>query len=54
VGENLSMIEIKTFENVLHLKKPRRIRKYMLIWCSFGSATLAVDENVFELKADTI
>lgn len=54
MGENLSMIEIKTFEKVLDLKKPRRIRKYVLIWCSSGSATLAVDENVFELKADTV
>ena len=48
------MIDIKTLEKAVDLLKPRRIRKYMLIWCSAGAATLVVDENVFELKADTV
>jgi AraC-like DNA-binding protein len=48
------MIDIKTLEKAVELKKPRRIRKYVLVWCSSGSAMLTVDENVFELKANTV
>ena len=48
------MIDIKTFAKAVELKKPRRVRKYVLIWCSSGAVTFAVDENVFELKADTV
>jgi AraC-like DNA-binding protein len=48
------MIDIKPFEKAIELKKPRRIRKYVLIWCSAGTATLVVDENEFELKANTV
>ena len=48
------MIDIKTFEEAIDLKKPRRIRKYVLVWCSSGTATLIVDENVFDLKANTV
>jgi AraC-like DNA-binding protein len=48
------MIDIKTFEKAFELKKPRRIRKYVLVWCSSGSVTLMVDENEFELKANTV
>lgn len=33
------------------LRKPRRITKYVLVWCSSGSATIIVDENEFELQA---
>lgn len=48
------MIDIKTFANVIDLQKPRRIIKYMLVWCSSGTATIAVDENEFELKANSV
>lgn len=48
------MIDITSLENASHLRKPRRIRKYVLIWCSSGTATLVVDENEFELKANTV
>lgn len=48
------MIEIKTFEKAVDLKNPRRIRKHVLVWCCSGTATLMVDENVFELKANTV
>jgi len=47
------MINITSLEKATDLYKPRRIRKYVLVWCSSGSATLVVDENVFELKANT-
>ncbi|MEP6949336.1 MAG: hypothetical protein ABI863_08685 [Ginsengibacter sp.] len=28
--------------------------KYVLVWCSSGSATIVVDENTFELKANEV
>jgi AraC family transcriptional activator of pobA len=48
------MIEITALEKASHLRNPRRIRKYVLIWCSSGAATLVVDENEFELKANMV
>src|ERR1051326_2831513 len=48
------MIEIITFGKIPDLQKPRRIIKYVLVWCSSGTATIAVDENEFELKANSV
>src|SRR5258708_4646164 len=48
------MIDIKPFEKAADWEKPRRIRKYVLAWCSSGTATLVVDENEFELKANSV
>ena len=48
------MIEIKPLEKAAELQAPRRIRKYVLIWCASGAATVAVDENVFELKTNSV
>ena len=48
------MIDIKNFDNATDLYKPRRIRKYVLVWCSSGSVTMIVDENEFVLKSNTV
>jgi AraC family transcriptional regulator, transcriptional activator of pobA len=48
------MIDIKTLDQAYDLLKARRIRKYVLVWCSSGTATLVVDENEFELKANSV
>lgn len=48
------MVSIKQIEKAPELESPRRIRKYVLICCSSGSITLVVDEQVFELKANTV
>jgi AraC family transcriptional regulator, transcriptional activator of pobA len=48
------MIEIQPLEKALVLNEPRRIRKYVLIWCASGEATIAVDDSVFELKANSV
>jgi AraC family transcriptional activator of pobA len=48
------MIDIKPLEKAIELKTPRRLVKYVLIWCSSGTATLVADENEFELKANTV
>ena len=48
------MIDIKTLEKAIDLQKPRRIRKYVLVWCSSGSVTIVVDENEFKLTANSV
>lgn len=48
------MVDIKTFDKTTDLDNPRRIRKYVLVWCLSGSATLVVDENEFVLKSNTV
>jgi hypothetical protein len=42
------MIDIQNLDTATDLLKPRRIKKYVLVWCSSGSATIVVDENEFE------
>ena len=48
------MIDIKPFEKATELYEPRRIRNYLLVWCSAGSVTIVVDENEFTLKANSV
>jgi AraC family transcriptional regulator, transcriptional activator of pobA len=48
------MIDIKPLDKAIDLQQPRRVRKYVLVWCSTGAVTLIADENVFELKANTV
>lgn len=48
------MIDIKPFNNAAGSYQPRRIMKYVLIWCSSGSATMVVDETEFVLKANSV
>ena len=44
------MIELKTFAEHTEIHKPRRIRKYVLIWCSKGVLTVMVDEKELHVK----
>jgi len=44
------MTDIKTFEEYPNISVPRRLRRYVFIWCSKGTVTLAVDENEFIVK----
>ncbi len=48
------MIDIKNFDEAADLRKPRRIRKYVLVWCSSGSVIIVIDENEFVLKSNTV
>src|SRR5882762_10153372 len=48
------MIEIKSFERATDLLSARRIRKYVLVYCSSGGVSVTVDENVFELRANSV
>jgi AraC family transcriptional regulator, transcriptional activator of pobA len=44
------MIDLKTFDEYPDIFKPRRLRKYALIWCSAGTMTVTVDEKELKLK----
>ena len=44
------MIEIFPLEDYAGLASPRRVVRYVLIWCSEGAVTLAVDESDFRLE----
>jgi AraC-like DNA-binding protein len=44
------MIDLKIFEEYPGIGKPRRLRKYVLIWCSEGTVTVIVDEKELQLK----
>ena len=48
------MIEIKNFNTAADVYKPRRIRKYVLVWCSSSSITIVVDENEFVMKSNAV
>src|SRR5580692_10229698 len=48
------MIDIKHLDNAADLQKPKRVKKYVLVWCSTGALTMVVDENEFELKANSV
>jgi AraC family transcriptional activator of pobA len=44
------MIDLKTFDEYPGIDAPRRLRKYVLIWCSDGTITVTVDEKELKLK----
>jgi AraC-like DNA-binding protein len=48
------MLGIKNLDKTTELFRPRRIKKYVLVWCSSGSVTIVVDENEFVLKTNTV
>ena len=48
------MIDLVSLEKATHMTKPRRVRKYVLIWCASGKATIEVDDGVFDLSTNTV
>ncbi|MDO6429028.1 helix-turn-helix domain-containing protein [Flavitalea sp. BT771] len=48
------MIDIITLEKAKKLSKPRRIMKYVLIYCSSGKLSIAVDEKELLLKGGEV
>ena len=48
------MVEIKKIEQGIDLFTPRRVMKYVLVWCTGGQAVLAVDENSFTLQCHEV
>lgn len=46
-----------TLESISSLKDPhlpKRIMKYVLVWCETGNITMVVDENEFVLQSNTV
>lgn len=48
------MISIKTFNQATDLQNPRRVLKYVLVFCTSGSTTISVDENEFILTQNSV
>jgi AraC family transcriptional activator of pobA len=48
------MIDLKTFDEYPDIVKPRRLRKYVLIWCAQGAINVVVDEKDLKLKAHDV
>lgn len=45
------MIEIRNLEQITDLHLPRRVMKYVLVYCSSGSITMLVDEKEFNIAS---
>lgn len=48
------MIDLKTFDEYPDICTPRRLRKYVLIWCSEGTMTVTVDEKELKLERQDV
>lgn len=48
------MIGIKNLENLTDFHNPRRIMKYVLVYCSSGSITMLVDEKEFNIASGQV
>ena len=44
------MIEIKTFAEHTDIFQPRRVRRYVLIWCTKGTVPVVVDEKELSVQ----
>ncbi|MEO5673308.1 MAG: helix-turn-helix transcriptional regulator [Chitinophagales bacterium] len=48
------MIALKAFEEYEELEKPKRLLKYVLIWCAKGNVTVGIDGREFILSKNEI
>lgn len=48
------MIEINTLNDISGLRSPRRVMKYVLVYCASGSLMMTVDEKTFKLTAGQV
>jgi AraC family transcriptional regulator, transcriptional activator of pobA len=48
------MIEIQTLESFANQDKPRRIMKYVLVYCASGSVSITIDEKNFKLTGGQV
>lgn len=48
------MVEIQSFENLAGFKNPRRVMKYVLVYCASGKLTMGVDEKEFTLGSGNV
>jgi len=45
------MISISALDNLMNADKPRRVMKYVLVYCASGSLLMTIDEKKFKLSA---
>ncbi|MFB6456344.1 helix-turn-helix domain-containing protein [Chitinophaga sp. Hz27] len=48
------MVELTTFDNLHELTTPRRILKYVMVYCLEGQLTLTIDGTLFTLKSGDV
>lgn len=48
------MITLKTLEHPNGLEQPRRVMKYVLVYCASGSLDMIIDENKFRLTGGDV
>jgi AraC family transcriptional regulator, transcriptional activator of pobA len=48
------MVEIKTLEDFTNVDKPRRIMRYILVYCASGGLNMTIDENKFKLESGQV
>ncbi|MEP6513587.1 MAG: AraC family transcriptional regulator, partial [Parafilimonas sp.] len=48
------MIELKSFDEYPDLEKPKRLIKYVLIWCSKGNVTIVIDDKELTLNKNEV
>lgn len=48
------MIEIKKYSHQSGHSEPRRVIRYTLFWCEYGSAEILIDENIFIMEAGQV
>jgi AraC family transcriptional regulator, transcriptional activator of pobA len=48
------MVDIKPINKETELQKPRRVMKYVLVWCAAGELNMVVDEDEFVLKTNMV
>ena len=48
------MIAIKEIEQAIELRKPRRVKKYILLYCLSGCLSIKIDDKQFNLYANDV
>ncbi len=48
------MVTLQTFKEYKNIDRPKRLMKYILIWCSQGRATVVVDEKELVVTANSV
>lgn len=48
------MVDIKDFDSIPDLQSPRRVMKYLLVYCNTGKVNMTVDEKEFSLNSGQV
>ena len=48
------MISIKKIDQAIELQKPRRVKKYIILYCLSGSLSIKIDDKQFNLYANDV